>query len=93
MTRKLMLFTGENCVPCRRLKHILMPIIASCPDIEYVEIDRDKNLNEVKKYNIQSAPTILIFEDDKLVVRKDGYSPQPSWLANLCDIVKGENND
>lgn len=90
MARKLILFTGDNCVPCRRLKQVLLPVISSCSDLEYVEIDRDKRPDEVKKYNIQSIPTLLIFDDDKLITRKDGYSPQPTWLANLCDIVKGE---
>lgn len=89
MARKLVLFTGENCAPCKRLKQAIMPIIAGS-DIEYIELDRDKNPDDVKKYNIQSIPTMLIFEGDTLITRKDGFSPQPTWLSNLCDAIKGE---
>lgn len=88
MARKLILFTGENCVPCKRLKQAIMPIITGS-NIEYIELDRDKNPDDVKKYNIQSIPTMLIFEGDILITRKDGCSPQPTWLSNLCDSIKG----
>ena len=55
------------CGPCRMLSPILDNLSEDVKDYNFYKIDIDNAPEVASKYNIMSIPTILIFNDGKLV--------------------------
>jgi thioredoxin 1 len=56
---KLLHFTAEWCNPCKRIKPIIEQYIQENPEIEYITIDVDSNLDAVKEWSVMSVPTLI----------------------------------
>ena len=62
----LLFFSGEeNCDYCRDTRELLSEIITISDKIELQEFERGKDIEVVKKYNVDKTPTIIL-------TRKDG---------------------
>lgn len=72
---KIILFTSEKCPNCIKAKEIL-----NDKNISYTEISAEKNIDIVQKYQIVSAPTLIVI--DKGIKR----------FCNISDII-GYIND
>lgn len=55
------------CGPCKMLSPILDNLSEDVKDYNFYKIDIDNAPEVASKYNIMSIPTILIFNDGKLV--------------------------
>lgn len=53
---KPILFTKRGCVPCSNLKRFLL----TETDLDYEEVDVDKNPQALEEYDIMSVPTLII---------------------------------
>lgn len=73
---KSILFTKRGCVPCSSLKRFLL----TETELEYEEIDIDKNPQALEEYDIMSVPTLII--GDK---RTTGFNP-PEVLKLISEI-------
>jgi thioredoxin 1 len=56
---KLLHFNADWCFPCKRIKPIIEQHIQENPEIEYIIIDVDNNLDAVKEWSIMSVPTLV----------------------------------
>ncbi len=57
----LLLFTGdENCDYCRDTRELLTELKTISEKIEVQEFDRGKDNEEIRKYNIDKTPTIIV---------------------------------
>lgn len=74
--RKVIFYSTKTCPNCRVMKNWVdtykLPI-------EYITLDH--NSPEVVKYDIQSVPTIIVFEDEAIVGRLSGSHSKASLEA------------
>lgn len=70
--KKILHFTANWCMPCKRLKPVIDEFIAKNPEVEYQAIDVDVDFNLAKAYQVQSVPTLIILSDDDIFSRHTG---------------------
>lgn len=74
-------FFAEWCGPCKMLAPVLIEISKEMKDVRFYKVDIDKDNELVKRFNVLSVPTLLLFKDGVLVSKTLGYSPK-----NLIEI-------
>ena len=55
------------CGPCKMLSPILDEISEEITTTKFYKMDVDDNQDVAREYNVMSIPTVLIFENGKLV--------------------------
>jgi thioredoxin 1 len=66
-------FTATWCGPCKAIAPILDQIAdANLGKLTIVKMDIDENPNTPNQFGVQSIPTLLLFQDGKLVDRRVG---------------------
>ena len=64
------------CGPCRMLSPIIDEVAKEKEDIEFFKLDVDDSEKVAQEYGIMSIPTILLFENGKLVKQNTGFIPK-----------------
>lgn len=66
-------FSAEWCGPCRMMKPILQQLHQRMGEkIRIIKIDIDKSPAAAQTYNVQSVPTLIIFQNGKMLWRQSG---------------------
>ncbi len=66
-------FSAEWCGPCRMMKPILQQLHQRMREkIRIIKIDIDKSPAAAQTYNVQSVPTLIIFQNGKMLWRQSG---------------------
>ena len=60
-------FFATWCGPCKMLSPVMDNIANDLQDIKFFKVDVDKNEDIAREYGIMSIPTIIIFNDGKVV--------------------------
>lgn len=55
------------CGPCKMLSPVIDELSNEKKDYSFYKLDVDKSSDVVMKYNVMSIPTLLVFNDGKLV--------------------------
>lgn len=63
---KIIKFGSTWCKPCEVVDKILKEIVAET-DIEVEFIDVDEEIDLVNQHNIRSIPTIMYYQNEKLI--------------------------
>lgn len=66
-------FFATWCGPCKMLSPVLEQLSNEYEDITFVKVDVDDCHEISKKYGIMSVPTLMKFENGKLIDSKVGY--------------------
>lgn len=66
-------FSAEWCGPCRMMKPILDQLHQRMGDkVRILKIDIDKSPSAAQAYNVHSVPTLIVFQQGKLLWRQSG---------------------
>ena len=61
------------CGPCKMLSPILDELAKEVKEVTFYKLDVDENPNTSEEYQIMTIPTILIFEDGRLISQTSGF--------------------
>lgn len=78
-------FFATWCGPCKMLSPVMDEISNELSDINFYKVDVDKNEDIAREYGIMSIPTIIIFENGKVINTIVGLKSK----SDLIDIIKG----
>ena len=81
-------FSAEWCGPCKALA----PIIAELADeyagrVKIAKLDIDNNRQSAGQYDIQSVPTMIIFQQAQPVKKFVGLTPKNRIAAALDELL------
>ena len=83
-------FWASWCGPCKQIEQILEEISDEKKDvINIYKINIDNNLEVPQKYGVRGIPTLMFFNDGKLVDTKVGSLSKSSlneWIENNLNI-------
>ena len=83
-------FWAEWCGPCKQVGPILEEISDEKKDqINVYKINIDENPEIPQKYGVRGIPTLMFFNDGKLIDTKVGSIPKSSlnkWIENNLNI-------
>ncbi len=66
-------FSAEWCGPCQMMPPILKQVKDALGDkVTIIKIDIDKNPSAARAYNVQSVPTLMIFQKGQSKWRQSG---------------------
>jgi len=82
-------FWATWCAPCKQQSPIVEQLAASYGDkAEFYKLDVDKNPDTPDDYQIQAIPTLLLFEDGKLVNKFVGLTSKQELSAAIDKQLK-----
>jgi thioredoxin 1 len=79
-------YWAKWCGPCKSLIPKLENIEKNYPDITFVKVDVDDNMDAALDMGIRSVPTILIYDGDKLINRSQGIQPDSFYKEILGNL-------
>ena len=78
-------FSAEWCGPCKMMKPILQELSGRVGNQAIIlKIDVDKNPSASQAYQIRSVPTLILFQNGKILWRQSGVTN----AAQLESIIK-----
>ena len=81
-------FWAEWCAPCRQIAPIIKDLAATWGDkVKIVKMDVDSNPNTPGKYGVRAIPTILAFQNGKVVQQLQGARPKSAFEAMLTKLL------
>ena len=83
-SKVLLCISTQWCLPCKKMEPIINRIDLDLKDNIYVlKLDPDYNPLIIKKYNILSLPTFVLYKDNLEVWRKNGIIAYDDLVNNL----------
>lgn len=77
-------FWAPWCAPCRMVTPVLEEIQANLTDkLKIIKVNVDENPKVSTEFGVTSIPTIMIFQDGKMVERHVGAGPKQHYMNLL----------
>lgn len=84
ITPVLVDFTAVWCGPCKMLEPILKELADQWVDkVRILKVDVDQNPELAMQYNVMGVPTLMLFQDGKVLERLSGYQPKDRLMKVL----------
>jgi thioredoxin 1 len=81
-------FWSESCYACRQLDGIVDALADEFQDkIIFGRVDMDANWDTAGAYQVKTAPTVLLFQNDQVVQRMDGPKTRAEYRQSLCELI------
>ena len=69
-------FSAEWCGPCKMMAPVLKDLKQDVKEgVTILKVDIDKNPKAAQLYNVQSVPTLIIFQNGNIKWRQSGVVP------------------
>ena len=82
--RVLVDFWASWCGPCRMLMPVVHEVADEQNDFKVASINIDEQEELAIKYNVMTIPTLMVFENGKVINKSVGVIPKPA----IYDLVK-----
>ena len=66
-------FYAEWCGPCKMLSPVVDELSEELTDVTFLKLNVDESDEVVRKYNVMSIPTLLVFENGELKNTSVGF--------------------
>src|SRR6195952_5293376 len=81
-------FSAEWCGPCKMMPPILSELKRKIgEEATIIKMDIDKNPLYAQKYGVQSVPTLILFQNGKIVWRKSGVTAANEIFKQLSQFA------
>jgi thioredoxin 1 len=80
-------FTAAWCPPCRVMSPILDELAAERPDVRFVKLDVDDNVDTAVRYGVLSMPTFMVFRGGEPVLKLVGARPKRRFASELDAVL------
>jgi thioredoxin 1 len=84
---RMIVFGAVWCGPCKTLEPILKSISEEYPQLIIWKIDIDDFPELTVKHNIRSVPTIIVFQNDKEIIRQIGLIPKNKIIEMFRSLL------
>ena len=81
-------FFAEWCGPCKMLGPVLEELDNEYPDIDFVKVNVDDNMELAEKYGIMSIPNVHIFKDGESIANMQGFRDASSVKEFIDNAIK-----
>jgi thioredoxin len=79
-------YWAKWCGPCKSLIPRLESLELQYPNVTFVKVDVDENMDAALDMGIRSVPTVIIYDGDKLVNRSQGAQPEGFYKDILNNL-------
>jgi thioredoxin 1 len=79
-------FFAEWCGPCKQLLPRLEIIQNEYPNVKFVKINVDENMDGSVQYGIRGVPTVMIFNGENELLRTSGVRPDSEYKNILNSL-------
>ncbi len=69
-------FSAVWCGPCKMVAPVLEEVSEELADVNFFNIDVDKNMELAREYNITNIPAILVLKKGEVVNSQIGFAPK-----------------
>lgn len=76
-------FTAPWCAPCRMLVPTFKQLEFEMPDVKFETIDVELNPELAKEYSVTSVPTVMIYNEEKLVDTIIGATNKNKYIESI----------
>lgn len=66
-------FFAEWCGPCKMLGPVLEELDSEYPDVDFVKVNVDDNMELAERFGIMSIPNVHLFKDGQSVANMQGF--------------------
>ena len=81
-------FFAEWCGPCKSLAPILKEVAKEMSEeVRVIKIDVDKNPILAQKLNVRSVPSLMIYKEESLMWRQNGFVPKAQLKKALKAFI------
>lgn len=90
--KKVIKYGTTWCMPCRAMENVIDQAKENYPDILFETIDIGLPENEclIQDLKIVSVPTIIAYNEDKVVSKTTGYLPYPAFEEIIKNLINDE---
>ena len=82
-------FFATWCQPCKMMHPVLEQVKATLGNrIRIIKVDVDKHQEVAARYQIQSVPTLMLFQNGEMLYRQSGAMSRNELLALLDPFIK-----
>ena len=67
----MVVVSQNNCPACSNLEVYLEN---EHEDFEYIHVNIDEDRNSIKKYDVTSTPTIILYDEGEVLMRTSGFN-------------------
>lgn len=81
-------FYADWCGPCKTLAPILKEVKGELGDrLRVLKVDVDRNQEVAARYQVRGVPTMILFQNGKVLWRQSGVLPKPELLRILQPLL------